>query len=226
MSEKFRDFKGILAEYKVDDNEIENINNNNNNNGWNRGLSVDERRYIHGILLEFKAQMNWSEMCAAHLIDPRFSNTLMTEEERTLGMEELKKAIEIMYRDQELWEAGVRAQIMNIRASGGVFQRREFRSLGATETREDVINVYSFLKRDYQNSMVDYACTISIIFMNKTGTNDEVERSFNFNSLAENAQNNRLNIAVQDKKGFIWNSMHLRRRLHDWNVFLYELELN
>ena len=188
-----------MVEFKVDENEVE-TNNNNNDNALNRGLTVAERRHIYGVLLHFKEEMKWGILCAAHLVDPRWSNTIMTEEEIAMGMQQLERMTEAIFGDAELWEAGVRAQIMNIRAKGGIFARREFRALSDSETMQDVQNVFRFLKVDYQNTMADNRCEVALAFLRMTGTNDWVERSFNYYSWAQSAQNNRLNSETMDKK--------------------------
>ena len=219
MSEKCRDYKGLLAEY----GNLNEENENNNNNNYNY-LTRAEKRAIYDALIEFKPILKWNVLCAAHLLDPRFSDTLLDHEEIEAGLAQIRKRCRIMFGD-DLWNGGMNQQVMNLRMKNGVFARQEFRSLSEDCTLQEVINVYNYIWLDYKSAMPGYLCKLATDLLCNDGTNAAVERGFNFYSLDITPQNNALIVDARDKKAFIWNSMKLRNRLHDYNTFLYELDL-
>ena len=123
ISEKCRDFKGMLAEYKMGAEEKnEDTNNNNNNN--RRGAEEHDR--IYRILVKFKPIMKFHIYVAANLLDARFDESLFSEDEIKEAEEHLKKHANLMFDDDNIWDRSLRREYMNYRSKTGVWSRFEF----------------------------------------------------------------------------------------------------
>ena len=209
----------MVAEYG---NNIDN-NDNNNTNEVNNEI-VEENAAIYRILVKFQEFLKWQVYVAAHLLDPRFDNSLFTAEEREAGLEHIKKHAIALFEDENIWDNGLHREVMNYRCNIGVWSRREFQSLDESCTIDDVIRVLIYIRKDYPNSMVANMCKLAIDILIEEGTNAEIERTFNFWQLDETPQSNRLKSETRDKKAFVWNFMHFRERTHDFNEYLQEMQ--
>ena len=123
MSEKCRDFKGMLAEYKIGSEEKNDETNNNNNN--RRGTSAEHRR-IYNILVRFQPIMKFHIYIAANILDPRFDDTLFSEDEIKEAEEWMKKHANLMFDEEDIWDRLLRREYMNYRSNIGVWSRYEF----------------------------------------------------------------------------------------------------